>query len=313
MVLALPAIHPAARRQAAMSTREHERRRQHRQPATAEPPHDPDDPPWKEPEQQELEAHEHGVPEGEVMYRSARQDGDYTLRRPSVDLVWSGVAAGLSMGFSLAGEGLLRAHLPDATWAPLISKLGYALGFVIVILGRQQLFTEQTLTAVLPWLSKDRDRGVADVARVWVIILAANLVGVAVFALVAARTSLFSPDVAAAFSEIGDRAMSERFATVLLRGIAAGFLIATMVWLLPGAGSARLWIVIILAYVVGLAELAHVIAGSGECLYVVFRGERSVGDFLGLYLVPSFLGNSIGGVALVASLAHGQHAPAEST
>src|SRR4051812_10809182 len=97
-------------------------------------------------EAKEDKAQEVHIPEGEVVYRAVRQDGDHALLSSTPELIWSGIAAGMSMAFSLVGEGVLKAHLPDAPWAPLITKLGYALGFLIVVLGRQQLFTEQTLT-----------------------------------------------------------------------------------------------------------------------------------------------------------------------
>lgn len=261
-------------------------------------------------DEKEAKAGEEHIPEGEVIYRAIRQDGDHALGESSASLAWSGLAAGLSMGFSLGGEGLLKAHLPEAPWAPLVSKLGYALGFLVVILGRQQLFTEQTLTAMLPLFSARRSRAVAlNVARLWTIVLIANVLGAAVFAAAAAWTSAFSPDVQAAFLKIGQDALAPAWGTTFIRAIYAGFLIATMVWLLPGAGPSRIWIVIILAYIVGVASLAHIIAGSAECLYVVFKGQASIGDFVMGFLIPSFLGNSIGGVALVASLAHAQHSP----
>jgi formate-nitrite transporter family protein len=258
----------------------------------------------------ETKAEAEGVPEGEIIYRSVRQDGARTLKWTSTELAWSGVAAGMSMGFSLIAEGLLRAHLPDAPWTPLITKFGYAAGFLIVILGRQQLFTEQTLTAILPLLSKEHHEGsLPNVARVWVVVLAANVVGTAALAAVTAWSGAFSPDVQKAFSHIGHAAMSHSFGTTLVRGIYAGFLIATMVWLLPGSGAARLWIVVLISYLVGVGAFAHVIAGSAECLYVVFAGERPLTDYIVGFLIPSFLGNTIGGVGLVATLAHAQHGP----
>src|SRR3954468_19004846 len=104
------------------------------------------------------------------------------------------------MGFSLAGEGLLKAHLPETIWTPLLTKFGYALGFLMVILGRQQLFTEQTLTAMLPLFSARRPSAIgANVARLWIIVLVANLVGAAAFAAAAAWTPAFSPEVQEAF------------------------------------------------------------------------------------------------------------------
>jgi formate/nitrite transporter FocA (FNT family) len=261
---------------------------------------------------QEEKAEEQQLPEGEIVYRAVRQDGDHALAWSADRLWWSGLAAGLSMGFSLATEGLLRAHLPDADWMPLISKFGYAVGFVIVVLGRQQLFTEQTLTAVLPLLSRDRPGVFIDVARMWVVVLVANLVGTAGFAATAAWTEAFDPHVRTVFAEIGREAMSHSFGTTLVRGILAGFLIATMIWLLPGSGSARLFVVLLLTYIVGLAGLSHIIAGSTETLLLVFIGERAFTDYLLNYFTPTLTGNAIGGVGLVALLAHAQHAPEES-
>lgn len=261
----------------------------------------------------ERKAEERHVPEGQLVYRAVRQDGDYALGSPSGVLVWGGVAAGVSMGFSLVAEGLLQAHLPDAPWTPLVARLGYAAGFLLVILGRQQLFTEQTLTAVLPLLSRDRPAGtVRNVARVWGVVLAANLVGSAVFAAAAAWTPTFPPNVHQAFSHIGHAALSHDFLTTTVRGIYAGFLVAMMVWLLPAAGSARFWIVLILAYLVGLGGFSHIIAGTTNALYVVFRGERAFFEYVYGFLVPTLIGNSAGGVAIVAALGHAQYAPPES-
>src|SRR3954451_4310167 len=261
-------------------------------------------------DEKDAQAAQEHVPEGEVIYRAIKKDGDHALGETSGVLAWSGLAAGFSMGFSLAGEGLLKAYLPDTLWTPLVTKFGYALGFLIVILGRQQLFTEQTLTAMLPLFSKGRPEGtIGNVTRLWTVVLLANLVGAAALALATAWTPAFSGEAQAAFSKIGNETLSHGFGTQFIRGIYAGFLIATMVWLLPGAGHARLWIVVLLAYFVGLGSLAHVIAGSSECLYVVFKGERAFSEFLAHFLAPAFLGNSIGGVAFVAALAHAQHAP----
>ena len=261
-------------------------------------------------DEKEGKAQEEHVPEGEVIYRAIRSDGDNALAMTSAELAWSGLAAGLSMSFSLAAEGVLRSHLPDAEWRPLVAKFGYTIGFLIVILGRQQLFTEQTLTAMLSLFSKERHEGtLGNVARLWTIVLIANLVGSAIFAAAALWTPAFTHEMRLAFAEIGHEALNPGFVSNFVRAIFAGFLIATMVWLLPGSGESRMWIVIIIAWVVGIASLTHVIAGSAETLFVVFRGERAMSDYLLNFLLPAFLGNSIGGVALVAALAHAQHAP----
>src|SRR4051794_33842189 len=94
------------------------------------------------------EVNERSSPAGTVVYGAIRQEGEQELERTTASLAWSGLAAGLSMGFSFATEAMLRAALPDTAWRPLIAKLGYSIGFLIVVLGRQQLFTENTLTVV---------------------------------------------------------------------------------------------------------------------------------------------------------------------
>jgi formate/nitrite transporter FocA (FNT family) len=260
--------------------------------------------------EQERKAKEEGVPEGDLIYRSVRQDGEYALARSSFELTSSGFAAGLSMAFSLIAEGLIRAHLPQTGWAPLVSKFGYSAGFLIVILGRQQLFTEQTLSAMLPLLAGNRHIGTpSNVMRLWSIVLLSNIAGTAVVAAATALTPAFPPHVHAAFSDIGNAALSHTIATTLVRGIYAGFLIAVMVWLLPGADAARLWIVVLITYLIGLGAFSHIIAGSAECFYVIFTGQHGIGEYVVRFFAPTLAGNTIGGVIFVALLAHAQHAP----
>ncbi|HZP46888.1 MAG TPA: formate/nitrite transporter family protein [Vicinamibacterales bacterium] len=252
------------------------------------------------------EVQERSSPTGTIVYHAVRKEGEDELERTSASLAWSGLAAGLSMGFSFAAEGLLRSALPDTPWRPLVAKFGYTLGFLIVVLGRQQLFTENTLTVILPLLRR-RDRVmVQNVGRLWAIVLAANLVGAALFAIVAAWSPAFEPSVRDALLAIGSEAMSNPFATTLLRGVYAGWLIALMVWLLPFAESARVWVIVMLTYIVGVGQFSHVIAGSVESLYAVAVGARSFQAYVTGYLAPSLLGNIAGGVSLVAAIAHAQ-------
>src|SRR5947209_1514092 len=178
---------------------------------------------------EEAEVQERSSPSGAVVYKAILSEGQEELARPSSALFWSGLAAGLSMGFSMVAEGLLRAYLPETAWRPLVAKLGYSIGFLIVVLGRQQLFTENTLTPILPLLTRRDGKTLANVLRLWVVVLAANLLGALAFAYAVARTEAFEPTVREAFVEIGKRALEPAALTVLVRGVFAGWLIALMV------------------------------------------------------------------------------------
>lgn len=245
-------------------------------------------------------------PSATIVHDTIMKEAESELERPSDALFWSGLAAGLTMGISMISEGILHAYLPDADWKPLVSNFGYSIGFLAIILARQQLFTENTLTPILPLLHrKDKDTFL-NVMRLWGVVLLANLLGVFIIALISAKTTAFEPPVKQAFIELGEKAMEPGFVTVLLRGIFAGWLIALMIWLLPFAETARVWVIIIITWVVGIAELSHVIAGSSETFVLAFSGVAGWAEVLGNYLLPSLIGNVLGGVILVAVLNHAQ-------
>ena len=246
------------------------------------------------------------APTGKIVYEAIRSEGASELARSTSSLAWSGLAAGLSMGFSFLGIGLLRAYLPDAPWAPLVTSFGYTLGFLIVILGRQQLFTENTLTVVLPLMQWRRAAVFKNVVRLWTVVLLANIVGALIFAFALARTEVVHENVFQALREAAWAAGNDSFAVALLRGVFAGWMIALVVWLGPFAETARIWVIVILTYAVGLAHLTHVIVSTIEASFLVFVGDSTWRELVVHVFVPGLLGNIIGGVAMVAALNHAQ-------
>ena len=241
-----------------------------------------------------------------VVYETIRREGEEELRRTPASLAWSAFAAGLSMGFSFIAEGALMSRLPDQPWRPLISRAGYCVGFLVVILGRQQLFTENTLTVVLPLLLRKDVFTLLRMLRLWVIVLAGNLVGTFLFALCLGRIGIFDAHTQQCLTEIGAAHIGASFEIVLVRAIFAGWLIALMVWLLPGAESARVGIIIIVTYLIGIGGFNHIIAGSTTMLFLVVVKLISWKSYVLEFFVPTLLGNVIGGFALVAGLGHAQ-------
>jgi formate/nitrite transporter FocA (FNT family) len=257
-------------------------------------------------ERQQQEAEERTAVSAVVVHEAIRHDGEEELERPVSALAWSGLAAGLSMGFSLVGQALFRAYLPETRWRPLISNLGYPIGFLIVIIGRQQLFTENTLTAIIPLLARRNMATFLRVVRLWTVVLVANLSGAHLFAWVVSNTDMFKPEVRNAMMQIGIEVGSVSFGTAMLRGVFAGWLIAMVVWMLAAVDSGRAVIIIILTYVVGLASLTHIIAGTVEALFPVMAGVKSWWTVAWGYMLPTLIGNCIGGVSLTAAINHAQ-------
>jgi formate-nitrite transporter family protein len=235
-----------------------------------------------------------------------RREGKTELRRSSQALAWSGLGAGLSIGLSMVAEAVLRLHAPEASWRPLLVSLGYTVGFLVVTLGRQKLYTETTLTALLPVFHERSAALLTSTLRLWTVVLLANLVGAFVFAWAAAGTPAFSPELREVFRQLGHEAIRHDPWTAFIKGIFGGWLIALMVWLLPSAEAARIWIIVALTYLLSVTQLTHIIAGSVEAFYLVITGELSVVGYLWRYGVPVLIGNTIGGVVLVAELNHVQ-------
>jgi formate/nitrite transporter FocA (FNT family) len=260
-------------------------------------------------EDEQGQAASHAAPRALVLHEIVRAEGEEELGRKSSALAWSALAAGLSMGFSFLTEAFLRASLPDAPWRHAVDSFGYSMGFLIVILGRQQLFTESTLTAVLPVLTRRDWPTLRACLRLWSIVLAANLAGACLFACILTIPDVFKPDVQGALSAIAGEMMKAAFVPTFCRAVFAGWLIAMMVWLLPSARSARLLTVLIITYVVALGRLSHIIAGTVEAAYAVMIGLASLQGFCVSFLLPTLLGNTLGGVALVALLNHAAIAP----
>jgi formate/nitrite transporter FocA (FNT family) len=241
-----------------------------------------------------------------LTYEVIRREGEKELARSPYALAWSGLAGGLAMGFSFVAEGILRSHLPDVPWRPLITKLGYPVGFLMVSLGSQELFTENTLTPVVPYLVDRTREKFAKLRNLWGVTLLANLIGTVLFASALALTGIFEPEVKRAFAEIGHETLKPDSITVLLRGIFAGWLIAAMVWMIPASSTAQPVVITVMTYLVGIGTFAHVIVGSTEVLYLVVSGQATIGEYLFGFLIPALTGNVIGGLTLVAGLNHAQ-------
>lgn len=256
--------------------------------------------------QETKDAVRRSAPRAVVVFEAIRHEAIEELARHNMSLFWSGLAAGLSIGFSFIAEALLQAALPGASWTPLISKFGYSIGFMIVILGRQQLFTENTLTSVIHVLREHRLRVLLNTLRLWCVVLVANLLGTMIFGIGLYYADMFETAQTEAFNTIAAESLADTFMDTFLSALMAGWLIALMVWLLPAAESSRVFVIIIITYLVGIGGFSHIVAGSTQMFYALAAGGATPGAAMGSFFMPTLIGNIIGGVAFVAVLNYAQ-------
>jgi formate-nitrite transporter family protein len=239
------------------------------------------------------------------IFSSAVSSAKDELKRSSVSLMFSGLAGGITMGLTGLSVAVLSASLPSGKSQELISYLGYPVGFIAVIIGRAQLFTENTLFPVIVVL--DERKQILNTLRLWAVIFLANVVGAFLFALLAAKTNALSPEVRDHLLALGTKAVQYPLSHIFWSGIVGGWMIALVAWIVTAShwSIAQIVITYLLTFVVGAGHFAHCIAGSGEILSAVVSGNLAGSTYL-WWLTTATSGNVLGGVVLVSLLNWGQ-------
>ncbi|HET7848596.1 MAG TPA: formate/nitrite transporter family protein [Pseudolabrys sp.] len=249
---------------------------------------------------------EMSTPRTPVIYEVVRRLGDEEMARPLTSLWWSGVAAGLSISFSLLAQAILEMHLPDTNWRILISAFGYSVGFLMVILGRQQLFTESTITVVLPVLKDSSLRNLTRMARLWAVVFVANLVGTLFAALFCSFTPVLPPALFEAMLHVSRGLITMSWWDMFFRAVSSGFIIAAMVWMIPAAESLKFHVIALMTWLIAVGGFTHVIAGSMEAYLLALSGDWPWWSILWQFMLPALLGNIVGGTALFALISYAQ-------
>lgn len=239
------------------------------------------------------------------VYGIVHEEGLDELERPLSSLWWSGVAAGLGITASVIAEGILHTTFEGHPYRSAIENLGYSVGFVLVILGRLQLFTENTLTAILPLLVQRTPNMLWCTARLWAVILVANFFGT----FLASAFAVWGGSIPAEHVE-GMIAISRHFAEhtpweAFTLGVPAGFYVAAIVWMMPSARGASVLVIVMFTYLIAMGGFTHVIAGSAEMFLLMLTGEVGAPGVAAL-LGATLMGNILGGTGLFALLAYGQ-------
>jgi formate/nitrite transporter FocA (FNT family) len=249
---------------------------------------------------------EMSAPRTPVIYEVVRRLGDEEMARPATSLWWSGVAAGLSISFSLLAQAILQAHLPDEPWRPLVSGFGYCVGFLMVVLGNQQLFTESTITVVLPVFKDLSWKNIGRMGRLWTIVLAANYIGTLLASIFCSYAPVMPADLLHGMQVISRDLLGLGWWQMAFRGVSSGFLIAAMVWMIPSAESGKFAVITLMTYLIAIGGFTHVVAGSMEANLLVLSGDWEWWRMLVQFLAPVLIGNMIGGTALFALISYAQ-------
>lgn len=241
-----------------------------------------------------------------LIYEVIRRDGEEELNRPSVSLIWSGLAAGILISLSVIAQAVLLSYLPEARWTVLVESLGYSLGFIVVIYGRMQLFTENTITTVMPVVAQRSATCLRKMIRLWAIVLSANVLGAVIASGFLLLPGVLSPELTENLLAVARHGVEGSAGGNFMRAMPAGVLIAALVWVMPGARGESLVIVLAMTWLLAVAGFAHVIAGSVEAGLLVWQGALGIGSAVFDFFLPVLAGNVVGGTAIFTLVTWGQ-------
>jgi formate/nitrite transporter FocA (FNT family) len=239
------------------------------------------------------------------IFHAAVENAREELRRSTRKLAFSGIAGGMTLGLTGLGVASVRALLGDGSWQQFVSYLIYPVGFIAVIIGRAQLFTENTLYPVV--LLLDERRHFIATARLWAVVFSSNIFGAWVFSLLAVRTNAVRPEIVSQLIRMGMEAVNGNAGNFFWSGVIGGWLIALVAWMVTASHWTIGQVVMIwfLTFLVGIGHFAHCIVTSAEILSAVMAGSVFVGTYLH-WLLYATLGNIVGGVVIVSLLNYGQ-------
>lgn len=233
----------------------------------------------------------------------------HEMNRERSGLLLSGFSAGLDIGF---GPLLMAVILTLSTggFGDLATEIllasAYAVGFIFVIIGRSELFTEHTTLAVIPVL--DGQASARQLARLWGFVYVGNVVGGALFTLL---TVILMPGLGVvtpeAFETIALKLVTHDLHWLFVAGIFAGWLMGLLAWLITAAQetTSRLLLIWVVTATIGILHLPHSIAGNVEVLFGLLISDGiSLADYFA-FLVLATAGNAVGGGIFVASLKYG--------
>ncbi|QUJ75960.1 formate/nitrite transporter family protein [Sulfitobacter albidus] len=241
-----------------------------------------------------------------LIYEIIRREGEEELARTKRSLFWSGIAAGILISLSVLGEAVFRTYLPDSPHRYLIENLGYSLGFLAVIMGRMQLFTENTITTVLPFMHRRSWYVFGCMMRLWGIVLFANVIGAFGAAALFTLTPALPADLLPAIFALSEHATGMGMTDSFWRGVPAGIIVALIVWMLPQASEAAFFLILIFTWLIAAGDFTHIVAGSVEMAVLMLDGSLGLWSALTGFFLPVLAGNIVGGTLIFTLVAWGQ-------
>jgi len=231
--------------------------------------------------------------------------GEERLQRPLLEILVTSIIGGgeVSIGglaaMAVVGSALTAMPGLDLYAALALGGLVFPIGFLFVIVGRSELFTENFLIPVAAVFYK-RERTVGSLVQLWLVSWAGNLIGCVGTALLLLVPDAIGEPVKHGYTAYTAYKLSVPLLGVFVSAVLAGAVMTTLTWVLLSLKDSvsRILAIAAAGYVLFAANLSHSIV-SASILYAGFPSTgHSFGDVM-VWLVVATCGNLVGGLSLV--------------
>jgi formate/nitrite transporter FocA (FNT family) len=243
-----------------------------------------------------------GAPEPEEIYERTREEGRRRLERPLLEVVTTALAAGFDIAAGVAllacAVAALHPHFGDA--ARVGGAIGFGVGFVFLIVGRGELFTENFLVPLAGLEGRERNAW-WKLAELWTVSPLFNIGAGALIALIVTTHRVLPPGSGQAVVNAASRIHSEPTPTLFASAVFAGALITAMTWFVEGQESVGVRVAV--AWATGaflaLGGLNHVIVVTIELIFGIRFGAHVPWLFVLGNFALAAAGNMLGGIGLI--------------
>jgi formate-nitrite transporter family protein len=246
-----------------------------------------------------------GAPEPEEIFERTREEGQRRLERPLAELISTSLAAGFDIVAGVALMGVLSSallHHFGANAAHIFGSLGFGIGFVYLIVGRGELFTENFLVPLAAVHGSDDRKGAwAKIAELWTLSPIFNVVAGAVMAFILTTHGVLPEGTGHAIVDIAQKIHANHPLALFMSAIFAGALITAMTWFIEGQESmgVRVFVAWVTGAFLAIAGLNHVVVVTIELIMGIRYGAHIPLIFVLGNFGLAALGNMIGGIGLV--------------
>jgi formate/nitrite transporter FocA (FNT family) len=243
------------------------------------------------------------APEPEEIFERTRREGARRLERPVLELMSTALAAGFDIIVGIVVLALVESQLSHQFGthaAHVFGSIGFGIGFVFLIVGRGELFTENFLVPLAGLHGKERNAW-WKIAELWSVSPVFNLIAGFAMGVLLSVHSVLPFGTGSVIVHVSETIYANGWLALFISAIFAGALITAMTWFVEGQSSTGVRIAVAWSAgaILALGSFNHVIVVSLELVF----GIRFGADIPWSFVVENFFvaaaGNMIGGIGLV--------------